>query len=167
MVKIINPNIPNTKGKLILQYKGTNTILRNSPDSSDVREVILRYKESTFGNTTETFPLFFNLLDGTEIMLAFSSRSIYRKGKSGNEEFWISDNESKIIENEIVIDTENIFITGSFTFLKAISLSEARLEKFHYTAIFKRTESLVKEFLFLREKGNIPNDFKQIQTIAE
>lgn len=100
-------------------------------------------------------------------MLAFSSRSIYWKGKSGNEKIWISDNESKIIENEILIDNENIFITGRFTFPKEINFSDVRTEEYHYTAIFKRSKDLVQELLLLQKKEIMSNDFKYVQIIPE
>lgn len=155
------------KGKIILQYRGTNIVLRDIPSSSDIRDVELIHRVTTFGNTSEKFPLLLNLFDGTRIMLAFNSRSIYWKTKAEDKEFWICDNQSKVIENEILIDSENIFIIGKFTFLKNLSLSDVRSEEYHYTAIFKSSKTMVDELLRLKTNKVIANDFKYVQNISE
>lgn len=167
MVKVNNPSLATTKGKIILQYRGTNMVFRKNPSSSTIGEVDLKLKVQTFGNSKEDFPLIFKLFDGVEIMLAFCSRSVYWKRDLNDNKSWVYDTESNIIENEILIDDENIFITGTFTFLKNISLSESRLDEYHYTAIFYRSKPLVKELLQLKSNELMANDLKYIQYISE
>ncbi|MBA4852263.1 hypothetical protein [Emticicia sp. BO119] len=137
------------KGKVILQYRGTNTVLRNNTNSARIDETKIVPREKLIVGS-EDFPIFFKLFDQTEVMLCLLSKSIYWKGSANGESFWIHSSESNILENELLVDNENIFIIGRFVYNKPLSLGDVRAEEYWYNAIFKKTDTLNPMIFALR-----------------
>ncbi|HEY1054338.1 MAG TPA: hypothetical protein VGE24_04360 [Emticicia sp.] len=137
------------KGKIILQYRGTNTVLRNNTNSSRIGELQFAPKEKIIGGW-ENFPIFFKLFDETEVMLCLLSKSIYWKGSANGEKFWVHNSESTILENELLIDNENIFIVGRFIYNTTLSLGDVRAEEYWFNAVFKKTDTLYGMIVALR-----------------
>jgi hypothetical protein len=136
---------PPVNVKIILQYRGTNQALRVEPDSTRIGQAKM-YAEKKFPNTVkEVLLLEIEVFTGRTILISLESKCVYWYSHFENpaERNLISDSGAKVLESEILTDSENIFFIGKFTTTHIISMADYRFEEYHFVAIFDRNPGLI------------------------
>ena len=127
------------KGKIILQYRGSNLALRHERASAIASCELKAYRFRLLEQMQpEPLTLQFRVDDfNKDVVLLFQSNDIHWQG---NSNAWPKDEAGQIVENEIFIDETRVFFIGSFRATKFMETNhlEKYLEDYKYTAIFER-----------------------------
>ena len=174
----IKPLTPPIKGKLILQYRGQNMVLRDDRISTQVQDIVFFEEKNVVGNNpveiccieVETFT--YNIV--YSLLLCFASKKIYYSdGSNERDKEWrlVDSPYDQFTNNEILFVEDTLYIIGGFTKLSPRTLAGAILEEYAYVITFdvsKNKNKIANMFNNAVSKySEFKNDFKGAELLSE
>ncbi len=144
MIKIATPSA--LCGVLMVEYRGTNDILLNSPKGHYVVNLNLKSTCTLHDGTIERACFKVDIY-GDVLLIALDGCEVYQIKKAGDEEYHIKLTESCIDGIRPFKCRNRFIVTTSLFYNYKISESDHRNEQFYLTLIFKNSPEINNLFI--------------------